>query len=488
VTTTTSDPTSVVPDEPGVSDPTPPVIGGPGSSDPPPPSAGDPPSDPPIFPPQLPVLYDGVTVVMDGEVVTSCVQTGSVTQRLNRPWQATLRMFSDCDSGTPCSRVRVYIYGILWFHGFVTQISTEAGEDGNLMSEYTCHDPMWLWQWRPARAGPDSADPGDFSNPELFLDPSPYGPQILEQILLQSEDDTDPGLGEGTLFLEHGGFAAGVTDLSGAPTDYPMTIAEVFELLASTGTVDAVLTPIDTDAVNMAQINVYNGDFGTDLSGSVAFEYETGAHNVRAVRMTEDAPAVCNKLWYYLGPRVHTAVDPEGTQHWQANITGDRNLPRPPGGDTNPDDGYQGGVVPGSPGNELGGRILDSRASCGVRMEVRVYDAQGEEDDVFGPAAFVKLYEKLWQTEAWLRSVPRTLVHVTPVRQSAAMQLPAGVTPVPVGAFGIGDLVTVTAGAVVRGGFTGAQRVYEYTVTWDEDGVIEYGELLTSSDSEGMGG
>jgi hypothetical protein len=37
----------------------------------------------------------------------------------------------------------------------------------------------------------------------------------------------------------------------------------------------------------------------------------------------------------------------------------------------------------------------------------------------------------------------------------------------------------------VRGGFSGAQRVYEYTITWDEDGVIELGEILTSSDAEG---
>jgi hypothetical protein len=44
--------------------------------------------------------------------------------------------------------------------------------------------------------------------------------------------------------------------------------------------------------------------------------------------------------------------------------------------------------------------------------------------------------------------------------------------------------VTVTAGSVVRGGFTGVQRIYAFTVSFDEDGVFDIGELLVSSDAE----
>src|SRR5262249_14455431 len=159
------------------------------------------------------------------------------------------------------------------------------------------------------------------------------GPTILYQILLQSEIDADPDKGEGPLFIDlpSAGVAVGSADLSGAPTDYPMTIAEVFELLSSTGELDVLLTPIDS-GVNMALINIYNGDAGRNLSGftvtdklgithapvgDVHFEYEQGAHNVRTVRMTEDSTAVCNKLWYYLGPRVATPGDPNKLQHWQ---------------------------------------------------------------------------------------------------------------------------------------------------------------------------
>lgn len=439
-----------------------------------------------------------VQVYIDGVECTDCVQSGSVNRRLNRPAQATARMFTDCAPGTAESKMKVYIDGDLWFHGFVTQIATEAAEDGNLMSEYTAQDPMMLWQWRPARDGPyaaslqgdDFGEEGDFSNPSFFQ--IGYAPQIMYEILNQSINGSIPTQAEGTLFIEFGTFAGGITDVAGAPTDFPMSIAEVFELLSSTGVLDCVLTPIDTGG-NMARLDVYNGDFGTDLTGSVELEYATGSHNVRALRMSEDSSQICNKLWYYLGPRVKTAMDPAGDQHWRANITGDDTyLAVPPGGDTNPIPGYGngagglGGPAPGTPNNPLGQMILDSREAVGVRMEVRIYDAQGEENDATAPARFRHLYRRLWQMESWIRSVPRTLVHLQPVRESEFMLLPPDVTPVGVGSFNIGDLVTVTAGEVVRGGFTGAQRVYGFTVDWDEDGVLSLGEIQTSADQEGI--
>jgi hypothetical protein len=471
-----------------ISDPVGPVTAGTEA----PPSAPPPDALPPgAESPFIPTGAQFVQVVIDDEDVTDCVQSGSITPRLNRPRTCTLRMFTHCTVGTACSRVKVYIGSALWFHGFVNQISTQAGEDGNLMSEYTCSDPMSLWKWRPARDGEFAASldvdppgvPGDFSNPQFMR--IGYAPQIMYEILNQSINGSIPSQAEGTLFIEFGTFAGGITNVSGAPVDWPMTIAEIFELLSSTGVLDCVLTPIDSGG-NMARLDVYNGDYGTDRTSTVAFEYATGSHNVKSVRMTEDSSNVCNKLWYYLGPRVKTPLDPAGDQHWRANITGDDpNLPTPPGGDTNPapPGGYTGGFAPGSDGNPLGARILESRESCGVRMEVRIYDAQGEEDP--NPSDYRWLWRRLWQMEAWLRSVPRTLVHITPVRISESMMLPPDVFPVSLGAFDIGDLVTVTAGDIVRGGFSGAQRIYEYTVTWDEDGVIELGELLTSSDSEG---
>lgn len=498
-------------------------------------------------------------VFIDNTDVTDCVRSGSVTRRLNRPWQASVQLYSECAIGDACSRLKVYISegtnSVLWFHGFVTQISTEAAEDGAIISEYTALDPMFLWQYRPARDGPDTPDPGDFSNPQFF-NKLKFGPLILQNLLEQSENDADPGLGEGPLFIDLAGanYAAGVKSLAGAPTDWPMTIAEVFELMSSTGTLDAILTPIDVGG-NMASLDVYNGDYGTDHStqtgdATVVFDYATGSNNVRAVRMTEDSTNVCNKLWYYLGPRVLTPRDPAGDQHWRGNITGTHQafnpttaaqgawatstgyseldtvtnaVPRPapqvgsdtftfvalqnhtssaatePGVGTNwslfwsmymvpPGGRSVDGANNASPGppwtnDQLGERIYDSRTGgCGVRMEVRIYDAQGDEN----PIEFRELYQRLWQEESWLRAIPRTLVHVTPVRMSDNMLLPLTVDPVPVGAFDIGDLVSVNAGTIVRGGFSGVQRIYEYTVSWDENGIVEVGELLTSSDQEGL--
>ena len=38
----------------------------------------------------------------------------------------------------------------------------------------------------------------------------------------------------------------------------------------------------------------------------------------------------------------------------------------------------------------------------------------------------------------------------------------------------------------MRGGFSGAQRVYEYTISWEEDGPLELSELVTSPNNEGL--
>ena len=179
---------------------------------------------------------------------------------------------------------------------------------------------------------------------------------------------------------------------------------------------------------------------------------------------------MCNKLWYYLGPRKLSAADPAGDQHWQANITGDdpefnpanpSATMVPPGGRLSP---------PASPtDNQIGVQDFSSRNTYGVRMDIKIYDARGDEAIVGRD-----LYRRLWQIEQWLRAQPRTLVHITPTRNTA------------IGDFDIGDLVLVEAASAVRGGFSGVQRVYEYTISWDEDSVLAVSELQTSSDQSGI--
>ena len=41
--------------------------------------------------------------------------------------------------------------------------------------------------------------------------------------------------------------------------------------------------------------------------------------------------------------------------------------------------------------------------------------------------------------------------------------------------FKVGDLITVNCGPMFQGGFSGEQRVMEYTYQWDDRGVVELG-------------
>jgi len=410
----------------------------------------------------------GVSTFIDGADVTSYVLQGSVTHRLNRPAQATCRIPLAYSIGGAGSRLKVVddTAGLI-FHGMVMTVSDEGDED-MLYTEYMAMDPMELWQWRPARDGIEAglANQGNFSLP-TFMErnwPSPTtGPGIIKEILRQSEISPPTDQGEGPLFISYGQFEEGGVDMSGAPMDWPMTIAEVANMLTSTGEVDIVLKPIDSGG-NMAEVSVHNGDYGTDRSGSVVFDYAMGNYNARRLRRVEDMTSVVNKLWYFLGPRIDD-------QHWKANVQGDDGgssapiprtggLPYPPGGENSPPNS--------ATDNQIGVSRIASQGSYGVRMNIQIFDSRGDETDIGRD-----LYRRLWQMESWLRAQPRVLVHITPVRG----------TPLN---FDIGDLVTVRAGAKVRGGFSGVQRVFEYTYTWDENGVTEIGELVTSANAEGI--
>jgi hypothetical protein len=397
-------------------------------------------------------------VTLDGVDFSGCAIEGSVTRRLNRPAQAQIKIPMDCAAGcgVPGARLKITIDSALWFHGMVMDWELDGGEDTGYIT-MNAMDPMELWAHRPARDGPGSSDPGDFSNPLMFQE-FPTGPQLIEQMLLQSEDDADPAKGEGPLFLTLGSFETGGTNLVGAPVDWPMTIAEVVNLLVSTGEVDVVITPTDPGGGVMGTVDVYNGDYGTDLSGSVVFEYGTGARNVRAVRWNQDMSNITNKLWYFGGPRRQTAADPAGNQHWCFNVQGDD-----PG-------------LPGYPSSDPYDAVITcrdaSRTTYGVRMDIQIFD--GASDNCVGPGGTDpgrELYRWLWIAESWARCDPRTLIHVTPTRGTA------------IGTFDIGDLVGVTLGSGVCGGISGAQRVYQYTISWEPDGPFELEELQTSSDT-----
>ena len=111
----------------------------------------------------------------------------------------------------------------------------------------------------------------------------------------------------------------------------------------------------------------------------------------------------------------------------------------------------------------------ESQTDFGVRMDIKIWDALGDQCVGEGEVDVEhNLYRWLWLIESWIRCTCRELVHITPIRGYG------------IEAFDIGDLITVTAGTQVRGGFSGAQRVYEYTISWEEDGPLELSELVTA--------
>lgn len=405
-----------------------------------------------------------VIVTLDGSDVTGYCVAGNWTRRLNRPSTAQIRVPMELVTADVGTALKIEaLVGTTWqivHHGRVLNVETDTAEDGGYTT-YNSTDPMELWQWRPVRD-----NDCDFTKPNI-IDTYLVGPLIIEAALQNSVycGDGSQADCEGDLFLDIGTFPGGGVDLSGAPTDWPMTIAELASLLISTGELDVVITPTDPGGGVMGTVDGYNGDFGTDLSGSVVFSYGMNAHNVRRLRWNQDMTTMVNKLWYFGGPRIQTAADPAGDQHWCFNVQGDDpNLAYPPGGALSP--------PASSTDNQLGVLRVNSRAAYGVRMDIQIYDAY---DDCGGVGAVGRdLFRYRWQQESWLRAQPREIIHVTPTRETE------------IGTFDIGDIVGVEATTAVRGGFSGAQRVYEYTVSWDGDGVLELSELQTSADNEGL--
>jgi hypothetical protein len=121
-----------------------------------------------------------------------------------------------------------------------------------------------------------------------------------------------------------------------------------------------------------------------------------------------------------------------------------------------------------------------SQQAYDVRMDIQVWDSKsraGDGVDCVGNAGVVgqDLFRVLWTNESWIRNFPRNLVHITPTRDTE------------IGSFDIADLVLVEAASEVKGGFSGVQRIYEFTIAWDaEESVPALSELQVSSDQEGF--
>ena len=331
-------------------------------------------------------------------------------------------------------------------HGTIKFESAEDGEDADGLCELTSESAREIWEWRPARDGPsDGDDPGNYITPDFF-ERLELGPLVMEDVLLQSADGSDPAVGEGDMAITMGTFSAAGISLAGVPMSTPMSIEQLASLLASTGEVDVVETMIDSGGA-MSQIDVYDGNYGTDLSATVNFVYDPTASpysNVRYIKRTRDMSKLVNKIRYLLGPRVTET-------QWRRSIEATGALP-----DTST---YTHA--------DLVAAIMASRTTWLVRSDIRIYDAFDNEASAAG------LYERLWQDESMWRLQPRTLVTIRPIE---------GLYP----EFDIGDLVGIDYYSGFMGGATGVQRVYGRKLAWDVDGVVRLDELSTSADGDSL--
>ena len=364
----------------------------------------------------------GVTAVLADADVTELVQRGSVTHRWGMQLdEASVVIDSDYASAAENDVLDIYLDGNLDFSARVAVVEDQGGVD-EMQTMYTAVAPWFIYDWRPAR----DLD-GDFSDPS-FLQDFQFGPQIFEAIHAHSV------IHEGAMGVTIGSVASGSADLTGSPTNWPMSLAEVGARLISTGLLDIVHVP---QAGGTARADLYNGDYGSDLSGSVVFQYAMGSSsNCSACRRTVDTREIMNKKWDYLGPRKNQQ------QWWGGNITGDH-----------PD-------LAALPGNAaVMAAISISRSAYYERFQFETFEQFSNIEE----AEFSKpFYLRRWLAESYLRAGPKVLTEFTP---------DPGISP----AFGVGDKIGVIAGSTFRGGFSGAQRVMEYTYGWDTEGVVQLG-------------
>jgi hypothetical protein len=327
------------------------------------------------------------------------------------------------------------------FHGIIKNCSAQDGEDGDGMVEYTAYSAREILESRLCRDGPsDADDPGNYVTPD-FMARLKKGPLMMEDVLLQSADGSDPAQGEGSMPIAMGSFPSSGVDLSGTPATFPLSIEALANLLASTGEFDMVETMIDSGG-NTSQIDCHNGNYGGIGGGDYAFEPDG---NVRSITYTRDMSKMRNKIRYLLGPR-------KTSERWGRSIEAtNSDIP-----DTST---YSQGALVSA--------IMGSRATYGVRFEVRTYDTFGNE------ASAVPLYWRLWQDESLWRLQPRLLVKLTPIE---------GLPPT----FDVGAQLGVSWWSGFMGGGSGTQRCYGRKVTWDVDGVCSVGEIQTSSDADSL--
>lgn len=325
----------------------------------------------------------------------------------------------------------------------------------------TGFDPMAQTLARPVR---DAT--GNLAVP-VFASPI-SGAEILKEAIDNTVSNSGgPGDMEGALPLDTsegtfdttiGTWPTDAVDLSAELTDMPMTIGDLYALLTQTGRIDVICDPVDTsmgfDPGIIGKLSIVN-QAGTDRTGSVNFDFDTGDRNIAKLRRVDDITTLCNKLIYYLGPK----VGPD-EMHWKGNVSATELSPV-----------------------DLSAYLTLEEASrdvFGTWAQFKFFDSNDE--NTARP-----LFHELWKNEVTLRVNGKEMFFLTPVAADDDTQLPPDVIPFePFDDYDVFDTVAINASDLCGRTVSGeTQRIYGFDLTMDgSESVERVGELVTSADQE----
>jgi hypothetical protein len=339
--------------------------------------------------------------------------------------------------------IKAYRNGTLRGHAIVTNLSYEAGEDYDMKVKVTAMSPMFRFSSRMVW---DST--GRIAYP-IFSDPITGG-ALLRQVIANSiANEDDLGTPRRFEITTSGATDTTTVNIAHLIPDAPLTIAELVNTLTETGVVDIVEQPVDSSmgvpAGVMSRMNTYNLA-GSDRSGTVHFDFDTGSKNVAGARRVIDLGTLANEIVYELGPKIDN-------NHYRGNISGTELTP-----------------VNLSSWQAM---QLASRAKYGSYTNYRVYDDDGD-------AESRPLFHQLWKTEVELRVNPRDLVYFTPAAGGDNFAQFG-----PFDDFNLGDLVAISASDNLGPAISNTkQRIYGFDVAVNSNGDEEISELICSADAE----
>lgn len=229
-------------------------------------------------------------VLVGASDATSSAQEFEYTPDLNGLWSADARFPSSLvpaiteggtelvittDGGT------VLFAGPCWY-------GEDDGDANDQMTTLTAFDHRVKWPFRQVQ----DAD-GDYSDPSIFQD-------WENAVDIMANAITNDIANDGAYGITLGSISASSFPLIGyKPTDWPWSMQQLWDFLANTGTLDVMLIP----AAGSSSVALFPGDAGTDLSGSVTFDYNTGSFNCMEAKYTFDMKNTITRIRYFLGPK-----------------------------------------------------------------------------------------------------------------------------------------------------------------------------------------